>query len=138
MITLLSVEKKIRACLMFWRTFIFVFDGNLVAALQFAPEDALHHQHQLVVCDVFIMDGDAPYVVAQLGFDDELPAQVQLAVHGAVWPLLLPPLRRQKNQETALNESFVSLSSSTAFTNLASNDRKKWQAYVHKTTPRLF
>lgn len=40
------------------------------------------------------MDRDASDVVAQLGFDDQLPAQVQLAVHGAVRPLLLPPLNR--------------------------------------------
>lgn len=73
-------------------TFVLVFDGHLVVALQLPPENALHHQHQLVISDVFVMDGDASDVIAQLGFDDQLPAQVQLAVHGAVRPLLLPPL----------------------------------------------
>lgn len=42
------------------------------------------------------MDRDASDVIAQLSFDDQLPAQVQLAVHGAVRPLLLPPLNNDK------------------------------------------
>lgn len=75
-------------------TFILVFYGNLVVTLQLAPEDTLHHQHQLIVGDVFIMDRDASDVITQLGFNDQLPAQVQLAVHGAVRPVLLPPLKR--------------------------------------------
>lgn len=40
------------------------------------------------------MDRDASDVITQLGFNDQLPAQVQLAVHGAVRPVLLPPLQR--------------------------------------------
>lgn len=83
---------------MYIRTFILVFDGNLVVTLQLPPEDTLHHQHQLVISNVFVMDRDAPDVVAQLGFDDQLPAQVQLAVHGAVRPLLLPQLRRVRGK----------------------------------------
>ena len=54
-------------------TLVLVLDGHLVAALQLPPEHALHHQHQLIVGDVLIMDGDASDVVAQLGFDDQLP-----------------------------------------------------------------
>lgn len=80
-------------CIQFRReghTFIFVFNGNFIVTLQLASEDTLHHQHQLIVCDVFIMDRDASNVVTQLGFDDQLAAQVQLAVHGVVWSLLFP------------------------------------------------
>lgn len=73
-------------------TLILIFDGNFIVTLELAPEDSLHHQDKLIICDVFIVDRDAPDVVAQLGFDDQLPAQVQLAVHGTVWPVQLPPL----------------------------------------------
>lgn len=65
-------------------TFILVLDGHLIITLQLPPEDTLHHQHQLIVGDVLIVDGDTSNIVTQLGFDDQLSTQVQLAVHGAV------------------------------------------------------
>lgn len=86
-----------------WLTFILVFDSDLVVTLQLSPEDTLHHEHQLIIGNVFIMDGNASDVVTQLGFDDQLPAQVQLAVHGAVWPLLLPALDKGRREVFTLS-----------------------------------
>lgn len=70
-------------CEIKWHTFILVFDSDFVAAVELAAENALHHEQELVVGDVFIVDGDAADIIAQLSLDDQLPTQVQLAIHTA-------------------------------------------------------
>ena len=76
-------------------TLVLVFERHLVGALQSPAEHALEHEQQLVVRDVLIVHGDHSQVVAQLGFDYELPGQivyvqeserVAVLVHVCRWP----------------------------------------------------
>ena len=47
-------------------TFILVLDEDVVVVVDVAAEDALHHQHELVVRDLLVVDRDAPDVVTKL------------------------------------------------------------------------
>ncbi len=38
----------------------------------------LHHEHQLVIREIIIVDGNPPNVVAKRGLDDQLASQIQL------------------------------------------------------------
>ena len=53
-----------------------VFNQNLVRRVDLTFEDALHHQHELVVSYILIVNGNAPYVLAQADFDQQFPRQV--------------------------------------------------------------
>ena len=57
-------------------TFIFIFQCHFVCRSQAALKDALHHNQQLVVRDVLVVDGNATDVVLQLGFNNQLARQV--------------------------------------------------------------
>ena len=59
-------------------TFIFVFDRYFIIAANLIAKYSLHHKHQLVVCDVFIVDWNASYVITQLDLYDKFTTEVQL------------------------------------------------------------
>ena len=59
-------------------TLVLVFDCDLICVTEFSTVDALHHQNQLVIRNVLVVDGDATDVIAKLNLDNELPAKVKL------------------------------------------------------------
>ena len=61
---------------MFYFTFITVLESHIISVVQFALVDSLHHEQQLVVGDVFVVNGHAPDVVSQAGLDDQFPSQI--------------------------------------------------------------
>merc|ERR1719295_1670910 len=59
---------------------VLVLEGDVVRWGELISKDSLHHQDQLVVSNVLIMDGDPANVVAESGLDHQLPCQVHLSL----------------------------------------------------------
>jgi len=58
--------------------FIFILEKEIVVSCDEALEDSLHHEDQLVVGQIVVVNGDSSDVGADGSFDDELAGQVQL------------------------------------------------------------
>lgn len=57
-----------------------VFDEDVVRRLDLSLEDTLHHEHEFVVGDVFVVNGNSPHVLAQPHFYQQFPRQVHFVV----------------------------------------------------------